>query len=113
MAPRPPPRVRVPPTVRGRARGRGRPAGRGRLSGRPAGRGGRLPPRGPPSPEVTTPEPEEERQPAHSTKIERDWEQAMRMAAGEGISQELIEAVILAARQAMFPQATQQTAGGA
>src|SRR3954468_6450928 len=37
----------------------------------------------------------------------------MRMAAGEGISQEVIEAGILAARQGMFPQAGPQAARGA
>ena len=37
----------------------------------------------------------------------------MRMAAREGISQEAIEAGILAARQAMFPQVVPQTAEGA
>ena len=37
----------------------------------------------------------------------------MRMAAREGISQEAIEAGILAARGAMFPKAAPLTAGGA
>ena len=37
----------------------------------------------------------------------------MRMAAREGISHEVIEAGILAARQAMFPQVVPQAAGGA
>src|SRR3954466_424736 len=108
MAPTPPPRVREPPPVRGRARGRGR------LGGRPAGRGSRLPPRGSPFPAVsTTPGPEQERQSTHSPEVEHDWEQAMRMAAREGISQEAIEAGILAARRAMFPQAVPLTAEGA
>src|SRR4051812_39686380 len=108
MAPRPPPRVRDPPPVRGRARGRGR------FGGRPAGRGSRLPPRGSPSPTpATTPEPEQERQHTHSPEVEHDWEQAIRMAAREGISQEAIEACILVARRAMFPQAVPLTAEGA
>src|SRR3954464_4223373 len=114
MASRPPPRVREPPPVRGRARGRGRPAGRGRLGGRPVGRGGRLPPQGSPSPApATTPEPEQKRQPIHSPEVAYDWEQAMRMAVGEAISQEAIEAGIVAARRAIFPQAVPQTAEGA
>ena len=107
-----PPR-RVPARSGRAAVGRGRAAGR---VGRAAPRGGRAGRRGrgtaesEPAPSVAAsadPGQEEDQVEQQDAQVEFDWERAIRLAAGEGVPQEAIEAGILATRRAM------QARGGA
>src|SRR3954462_1623880 len=107
-----PPR-RVPARGGRAAVGRGRAAPRG---GRAAPRGGRAGRRGrgtaesEPAPSVAASADhgqEEDQVEQQGAQVEFDWEQAIRLAAGEGVPQEAIEAGILATRRAM------QARGGA
>src|SRR3954469_1376582 len=93
--------------------GQGRAAPRG---GRAAPRGGRAGRRGhgtamsDPAPSAAAsvdPGQEEEQVEQQDAQVEFDWEQAIRLAAGEGVPQDAIEAGILATRRAM------QARGGA
>src|SRR3954465_89790 len=101
-----PPR-RVPARGGHAAVGRGRAAPRG---GRAAPRGGRAGRRGrgaaesEPAPSVAALADngqKEDQVEQQGSQVEFDWEQAIRLAAGEGVPQEAIEAGILATRRAM------------